>query len=62
MVTSQVPTQVTTNTSVNAINPFVTNTSTKQGASGSLGPAQMECYSIALIMHQELAVMPLRIQ
>ena len=28
----------------------------------SLGPAQMACQTIALIMHQELGVMPLQIQ
>ena len=34
-----------------------------EGQSGcSLGPAQMECWSIALIVHQELGVMPLWIQ
>ena len=33
-VTSQVPTQVMTNPSVNATNPFVMNASTVQGASG----------------------------
>ena len=80
VVTSQVPTQVMTNPSISATNPFVTNTTTNQGASGcpthhewvwfqlegqsdcSLGPAQMECWSIALIVHQELGIMPLRIQ
>ena len=82
VVTSEVPTQVMTNPSINATNPFVKtmNTSTNQGASGcptchgwvwfwlegqsggSLGPAQTECQSIALVMHQELEVMPLRIQ
>ena len=80
VVTSQVPTQVMTNPSVSATNPFVMNTSTTQGASGhptcheqvwfqlegqsgcSLGPAQMKCWSITLVMHQELAVMLLRIQ
>ena len=80
VVKSQVPTQVTTNTSINATKPFITITSTNQGASGhpihlewvwfrlegqsscSLGPAQMECQPIALVIHQELAVMPLQIQ
>ena len=34
-----------------------------EGQSGcSLGPAQTDCWSTALIMHQELGVMPLRIQ
>ena len=34
-----------------------------EGQSGScLGPTQMECQSIALMVHQELGVMPLRIQ
>ena len=34
-----------------------------EGWSGcSLGPAQMECQSIALVIHQELGVMPLQIQ
>ena len=34
-----------------------------EGCSGcSLGPAQMECWSTALIIHQELGVMPLWIQ
>ena len=34
-----------------------------EGHSGcSLGPAQMECQSIDLIMHQELGVKPLQIQ
>ena len=31
-------------------------------AGGSLGPAYMECQSISLAVHQELGVMPLRIQ
>ena len=34
-----------------------------EGQSGcNLGPAQMECQSIALIIHQELGVIPLQIQ
>ena len=34
-----------------------------EGQSGCiLGPAWMECWSVALIIHQELGVMPLQIQ
>ena len=34
-----------------------------EGQSGcSLGPVQMQCQSVALIIHQELGVMPLQIQ
>ena len=80
VVTSQVPTQVMANPSINATYLFVMNTSTNQGTSGcptlhewvwfqlehhsngSLGPAWVECQSIALVMHQEVEVMPLRIQ
>ena len=80
VVTSQVPTQVMTHTSVAATNPFVMATNIHQvngghpthyewvwfqfeGQSGSsLSPTQMECWSITLMVHQELGVMPLRIQ
>ena len=67
--------QVVTNPNIDATNHSIANTSTShsihhkwvwfrlEGQSGcSLGPAQMECWSIALIIHQELGVIPLWIQ
>ena len=45
VMTSQVPTQVMTNLSVNATNPFVMNTSTNQGASGC-----PTCHEVSVVL------------
>ena len=76
LVTSQVPTQARTNTSIAATNPLLMTTNTKKGtgscptpqvwvwlwlegqSGSSLGPAQMECWSMTLVVYQELGVMP----
>ena len=78
VVTSQVPIQVATDISANVTNPLINGTNQGanghpthhewvwfwlEGQAGyNLGPAWPECRSIALVVHQELGVMPLRIQ
>ena len=71
VVTNQTPNPVTIR--INVTGHSIVKTSTNQGASGcciqwfrleghsgcSLGPAQMECQSIASVVHQELGVMPM---
>ena len=65
VVTNQVPNLLITNPNTNATNHSIVSTSINldarlEGYSGcSLGPAQMECQSITLIVHQELGAMPL---
>ena len=78
LVTSQVPTKAATNISANITNPLINGTnqgagghpthhewvqSQLEGQAGcNLRPAQTECRLITLVVHQELGVMPLKVQ
>ena len=78
VVTSQVPTQAATNISANVTNPLINGTNQGAGgfatyhewvwfqlewqAGYNLGPAQTECRLIALVVHQEIGVLPLKVQ
>ena len=77
-VTSMVPTQAATNISANITNPLIHGTnqgagghpthhewvwSLLEGQAGcNLGLAWIECKLIALVVHQELRVLPLKVQ
>ena len=78
VVTSQVPTQAATNISANVTNPLINGTNQGTGGcptshewvwfqleeqSGcNLGLAQTECRSVTLVVHQDLGVLPLKVQ
>ena len=78
VATSQVPTQIATNISANIADPFINGTNQGasghptchewvwfqlEGKAGcNLGPAQTQCRLIALVIHQELRVLPLKVQ
>ena len=78
VVISQVPTQAATNISANATSPSINGTNQGasghpschewvwfwlEGQAGcNLVPAQTECTSMTLVVHQELGMLPLKVQ